>query len=525
MIRVHLYWLPLVACFLACSPKKNILQGKRAAEQPNAITSPTKNAIFSTTTGPLPEGKTFPSAPREFRAAWIATVANINWPSKPGLSSEEQQKEALLLLDYLQEHHFNAAIFQVRPQADALYYSQLEPWSYFLTGEQGKAPEPYYDPLEFWIQEAHKRGIELHVWLNPYRAHHPQGQLNKKVSLVERMPGSVLHLAEGYWWFDPSRTETQRHALAVVEDLTRRYDIDGLHFDDYFYPYESYNKGADFPDQKSYTLYQQQGGQLTIGDWRRAQVDVFIQAVYKSIKSIKRHVKFGISPFGIWRPGYPEGIAGMDQYDKLYADARKWINEGWVDYLSPQLYWPINQYAQSFPVLLSWWDRENIHKRHLWPGMNVGRGGDEKNADEIINQIQITRGLLRDHGAIHWSISSLTKHPLLSKSILEGPYQNEALVPESPWLSTGSVTPSPKATLAQTAKGWTIEIEGLQNEDVKEWVLYVKYPNNANWQFKRIAKGSAVPYFDAGSSEDVPERIGLTSIDRNGKESAPLMLK
>jgi len=178
----------------------------------------------------------FPKAQTEFRAAWIATVANINWPSKPGLSTEEQQKEALVLLDYLKEHNFNAAIFQVRPQADALYKSDLEPWSYYLTGKQGEAPVPYYDPLTFWTEEAHKRGIELHVWLNPYRAHHKDGKEITEKSIIKTKPGLSVFLKEGYWWMDPAKKETQDHSIAVAMDIVKRYDIDGVHFDDYFLP-------------------------------------------------------------------------------------------------------------------------------------------------------------------------------------------------------------------------------------------------------------------------------------------------
>jgi uncharacterized lipoprotein YddW (UPF0748 family) len=182
-----------------------------------------------------PSGRT-PSADREFRAAWVATVDNINWPSKPGIPVEDQKKEAIELLDLLYKNNFNAVIFQVRPQCDALYKSELEPWSYYLTGEQGKAPEPYYDPLEFWIKEAHARGIELHAWLNPYRAHHIAGGEVTGASLVNKRPDLVVKLEQGYWWMDPAMLSTQDHSFNVVMDLIRRYDLDGIHFDDYFYP-------------------------------------------------------------------------------------------------------------------------------------------------------------------------------------------------------------------------------------------------------------------------------------------------
>ena len=308
---------------------------------------------------------TGPKIQREFRAAWVASVANINWPSKPGLTTQQQQDEAIVLLDMLKKNNFNTVIFQVRPQADAFYKSDLEPWSYYLTGVQGQAPNPYYDPLEFWVNAAHERGLELHVWLNPYRAHHISGGPVSDFSVVKKYPELVVKLKQGYWWLDPSKIGTQDLSAAVVNDIVKRYDIDGVHFDDYFYPYAEYNGGADFPDSESYAAYQNKGGKLALGDWRRDHVNTFIKRIYKEIKKEKKHVKLGISPFGIWRPGYPESIRGMDQYDKLYADAKLWLNKGWIDYFMPQLYWQINNVPLSFPVLLGWWESENTKGRHL----------------------------------------------------------------------------------------------------------------------------------------------------------------
>jgi len=344
-------------------------------------------------------------AEREFRAAWVATVANINWPSRPGLPVDSQKIEAIALLDFLKTHNFNAVIFQVRPQADALYKSDLEPWSYYLSGEEGRAPDPYYDPLEFWIYAAHDRGLELHVWLNPYRSHHKVGGPVTDSSIVKRKPELNVFLKDGYWWFDPSLKATKEHSTAVVMDIVKRYDIDGVHFDDYFYPYREYNKGEDFPDSVSYAAYQAKGGNLSRGDWRRDAVNDFISNLYKKIKKEKKQVKFGLSPFGIWRPGYPEGICCFDQYEVLYADAKLWLNKGWIDYFSPQLYWPITRMNVSFPLLLGWWRDENTMGRHLWPGINVG-DTSARNTTEVMNQIMVDRGITpKSKGVIHWSIS------------------------------------------------------------------------------------------------------------------------
>lgn len=465
-----------------------------------------------------------PRAEREFRAAWIATVANINWPSKPGLTTDQQKQEAIALLDFLQKNNFNAAILQVRPQCDALYKSELEPWSYYLTGQQGKAPEPYYDPLEFWIKAAHNRGLELHVWLNPYRAHHKDGKEITEHSIVKKRPELALYLKEGYWWLDPSQKGTQDHSTAVVMDLVTRYDIDGVHFDDYFYPYPSYNLGADFPDSVSWNAYQQDGGKLSRGDWRRESVNVFIKRLYKEIKAVKPYVKFGLSPFGIWRPGYPESIGGFDQYDQLYADARLWLNKGWIDYFTPQLYWPINRMSQSFPVLLGWWAGENKKKRHLWPGISVGRDTSVRNVNEILSQIMIDRGMIPESkGVVHWSISSLTHNPNMTKAIIEGPYKKQALVPASPWLDK-KLPAAPVVNISSPDSTITLQWKHPDEKDVFNWVIYHKYGNT--WSYTILPAGedkSITIKKSAGENAQkvLLTRVAVTAVDRVGNESKP----
>ena len=456
----------------------------------------------------------------EFRAAWVATVANINWPSKPGLSTAQQQKEALDLLDYLEKHNFNAVIFQVRPQADALYQSELEPWSYYLTGKQGKAPEPFYDPLQYWIEEAHKRGLELHVWLNPYRAHHTAGKEISENSVIKTNPELVVELENGMWWMDPAQKGTQDRSAAVVMDLVKRYDLDGIHFDDYFYPYDSYNNGKDFPDDNSWRAYQAAGGEMSRGDWRRDAVNTFIKRIYEEIKAEKPEVKFGLSPFGIWRPGYPQSVTGYDQYDKLYADAKLWLNEGWIDYYTPQLYWKIAQPGQSFPELLGWWQSENTLQRHLWPGMNVGLGGDEKNITEVINQIMITRGMLpQSKGAVHWSIGPLLKHKELSDAIKEGPYRKKSLVPPSPWLDN---EPPAKPVVSAKIENDRVNISWDHSDfqDVFRWVVYFKY-DTGTWDYKILSTNARQQYLqkEVGDKKRKLQKIGITAVDRSGNQS------
>lgn len=478
--------------------------------------------VGCTSSKPVTTNSTQPHAEREFRAAWVATVANINWPSKPGLPVDSQQREAIQLLDFLKGHNFNAVIFQVRPQADAVYQSDLEPWSYYLSGVQGKAPEPFYDPLQFWVDAAHDRGLELHVWLNPYRAHHKTGGPVSESSIVKRKPELVLHLKDDYWWFDPSLQGTKDHSTAVVMDIVKRYDIDGVHFDDYFYPYREYNKGEDFPDSVSWTAYQKSGGKLSRGDWRRNAVNSFISNLYKEIKREKPQVKFGLSPFGIWRPGYPEGICCFDQYDVLYADAKLWLNKGWVDYFSPQLYWPINRMSTSFPLLLGWWRDENTMNRHLWPGINVGTDTSAKNVTEILSQVMIDRGMLPESkGVIHWSIGQVVKNENMQKGLINGPYKNEALVPASPWLDKDAPA-MPSASAERSGDAWKINWSHMNEADVFHWVVYYKYEGAWTYKiFNRKERSFSLPASmpKANSGTQKLTRIMVSAVDRMGNES------
>lgn len=466
--------------------------------------------------------KTIAETPREFRAAWIATVANINWPSKPGLSADEQRAEAINLLDYLQNNNFNAVIFQVRPQADALYASEIEPWSYYLTGQQDKAPEPFYDPLAFWIEESHKRGMELHAWLNPYRAHHTTGKGISNRSVVRTNPELVYLLKEGFWWMDPSLKATQDRTSKVVMDIVKRYDVDGIHFDDYFYPYPSYNGDKDFPDDKSWNEYLRNGGKLSRGDWRREAVNKLIQRLYQEIKTEKKHVKFGLSPFGIWRPGYPASVEGFDQYDKLYADAKLWLNKGWIDYFTPQLYWPINKPGQSFPVLLGWWQSENSLQRHLWPGISIGTDKNGvANNQEILNEIMISRGMLpKSQGIVHWNVSSLTKNPTLTQALREGPYKQSALIPASPWLNT--IRPSSPLITTSSNNGSLFINWTPKDENAFRWVVYGEYGDKWDYQILNRDQNFAslkLQISDKNGKIIPLKRIMVTAVDRTGMES------
>ena len=459
---------------------------------------------------------------REFRAAWVATVANINWPKDPGLTVEEQKQQAIQILDSLQKHNFNTVIFQVRPQADSLYQSSYEPWSYYLTGEQGKAPEPFYDPLKFWIKQAHKRGLKLHAWINPYRAHHHLGGPISELSVVEKMTDKVVKLKNETYWFLPTDQAVVSHTLNVLTELVDSYDLDGIHYDDYFYPYPSYNNDEDFPDAKQYSQYLAEGGELSIGDWRREAVNQFVKRLYQRVKQTKPHVLVGISPFGIYRPDEPQTIRGMDQYDKLFADAKLWLNEGWLDYFTPQLYWPINQYAQSYPLLLSWWQSQNTQGRHLWPGINAIRSFDEAGVDEVVNQIMINRGFLSTSpGTVFWNVAALDGSQLMTDVIAQGVFQHQALLPETPWIA------APELAAVNIGINYVGEDVHLtwshpNSEQVSQLLVYLKYAQQ--WQYHIYSSEERVISVKASDMQRPLEAVKVITVDRLGNQSDEIEL-
>jgi uncharacterized lipoprotein YddW (UPF0748 family) len=467
-----------------------------------------------------------PPVSREFRAAWVATVANIDWPSKPGLSSFEQQGEMIAILNKAVELHLNAVILQVRPATDAMYSSPLEPWSEFLTAQMGRPPEPAYDPLAFAIDEAHKRGLELHAWFNPYRAHHPAGKSEISTNHVSAARPEMVRTYGHYMWLDPGDPQVRQHSIKVITDVVKRYDIDGVHIDDYFYPYkenDSSGKVIDFPDSVTWSRYQKSGGTLSRDDWRRNNVDLLVRDLYREIKATKRWVKFGISPFGIWRPGNPEQIKGFDAYEQLYADSKKWLNEGWLDYFTPQLYWPIGKPEQSYPVLLSWWISENTKGRNIWPGnftSRVGSNGDNNwKAQEILDQISTTRLTEGAGGNVHFSMKVFMQNrDSLDDRLIAGPYSSPALVPASPWLD--SIAPAkPLAWLARDAatKAITVTIQPSSSE--KAWLWVLRYRYGPDWSTMILPGTQSVHMFDGGAASNAPDQVVVSQVDRTGNES------
>ena len=475
-----------------------------------------------------PSGIVPPAPVREFRAAWVATVANIDWPSRKTLSTQEQKAELLAILDRAAQLKLNAIIFQVRPACDALYASRIEPWSEYLTGTMGKPPEPFYDPLAFAIEEAHKRGLELHAWLNPYRARLRASTSPVAANHISKTRPQLVRQYGEFLWLDPGEREVQEYSLSVVMDIVRRYDVDGVHFDDYFYPYKvsgGAGKELDFPDDSSWQRFGARG-KLSREDWRRENVNAFIQRVYKSIKAAKPWVKFGISPFGIWRPKNPPQIKGLDSYAELYADSRKWLANGWVDYFAPQLYWAIDPPDQSFPVLLRWWAEQNVKGRNLCPGLDStkvsGRSESRRGwqSQEIVNQVRLTRAQAGADGHIHWNMKSLMRNTAFDEVLQRELYQKPALMPPSPWL--GHAQPrKPKLTVVKGEPGSQMEISWAAGGPGKTWLWLLQTRTSGGWT-EEILPASRMSRVWNGA---VPEVVAVTAVGRNGEVNTPSVLQ
>jgi uncharacterized lipoprotein YddW (UPF0748 family) len=467
---------------------------------------------------PMTSVQQLQSPEREFRAAWIATVANIDFPSKKGLPEAEQKRELLDALELAKKLRLNALIFQVRPMTDAIYRSELEPWSEFLTGEMGKTQA--FDPLEFIVAEAHKRGILVHAWFNPYRSYHPSAT-SMSVDHVSKTNPEMVRQYGRYMWLDPTDEAGQKHSLNVIKDVVRRYDIDGVHFDDYFYPYiEKDAAGNDipFPDDKNWQAYQAKGGKLGRSDWRRMHVNNFIAAVGREVKRIKPQIMYGISPFGIWRPMPELGIQGFDSYEGLYADSKKWLQDGTVDYLVPQLYWETARRAQSYPILLEWWKSQNTKKRHIWPGVATYRIGSNPNwtAGELLSQISLTRKSDETRGAVHFSFKSL-RNDLggVQNALVDGPYKRDALIPVSPWIrSKRPLSPKVKIFFESPARLVTAKWTERGGRPAFWFVVYAKDRNG--WSYSILPAGEQSISLSADRGI---ERIIVKSVDRLGNES------
>lgn len=466
----------------------------------------------------------------EFRGVWVATVNNIDWPSKPGLSTEAMKKEAIELLDMHQRQGMNVIIFQVRPCSDAFYYSELEPWSRYLTGTPGKAPHPFFDPLQFWIEESHKRGMELHAWLNPYRLSQNSSEPIAGNHIAFKNPDWVVNYGNKLY-FDPGVPATRTYVTRVVCDIVKRYDVDAIHFDDYFYPYPL---SQPFPDEASFARYNRAFMPGQKDDWRRENVDILIKMLNDSIKSIKPWVKFGISPFGVWRNRAmdSEGSdtrAGVTNYDHLYADVRKWLREGWIDYVVPQIYWEIGHQAADFETLVRWWNRNSYGK-----GLYIGHSPYKieststveawRKPDQLPRQIDLLRKFNHIGGSAYFS-SKHFKRDLFGfqDSLVKRIYRLPALTPPMPWLKVEKpATPSKIRVSGRRVHWQPVTVFSRSSQPTR----YLIYLNEAGAPFNKENPSYIVQYthltavqFNRRSGKRKTYEVRISALDRLNNES------
>ena len=431
---------------------------------------------------------------REMRAVWIATVANIDWPSADNLEVERQKAEMLHILDQAKAYRLNAVVFQIRPACDALYNSALEPWSVFLTGKSGVAPQPMYDPLDFVIAESRKRGLDVHVWLNPYRAEVDTAKRTiTENRYYQKNPSNFVTYGKTKY-LNPGIPSVRDYVSCVVADIVRRYDIDAIHMDDYFYPYRI--KGQEFPDQEAFEMFP--AGYLASGkdNWRRNNVDLIIKQISDTIKSIKREVQFGISPFGVWRNASVDPLgsqtkAGVTNYDDLYADILKWQKEGWIDYVTPQIYWEIGKEVADYQILVKWWNDHSygcpVYIGQAW--YRINSKAKEKawhSSKEIVRQIELLRQQPNVAGSMYFSAKTMAQNPKrLKQRLLKNSYPSFALVPENPRIDRMVVLTPQNATVSQGGKQLTLAWQPV--EGAKNYVVY------------RFKKGRTADYSDASA--------------------------
>lgn len=481
----------------------------------------------------------FAKGKREMRAVWIATVKNIDWPSSATLTSLEQQQEIVSMLDRFQRLKINAIFLQVRPCSDSFYSSELEPLSMYLTGSQGLPLDSYYDPLHFIIEEAHKRCIEVHAWMNPYRVAmttdtttlHPEHLYFKKPYLFVEYGGKL--------YFDPAYDETREFLNKVVADVVKRYDVDAIHFDDYFYPYRVANK--DFPDQRSFAQNPRGFHPSQKDDWRRNNVNLVIAELQQTIKSLKPWVEFGISPFGVWRnsdkdPNGSQTKAGMTNYDDLYADILKWLQEGSIDYLVPQLYWEIGKKNADYAVLIDWWNRnacdKNLYIGLFASGLGVNKPSAWHNGNELVRQMHMNEQFDNVQGVAFYSAAPFLKNPKgLLDSLTNNFYQHWAMPPISTSLVEKVDAIVPKNIRVQRNKEQLLLV--WDDEDTAtSTAYYVVYAFKRGVDFD-IEKPKNILCFTAKNSIDIMSInslkgeyvFGVTAVNRYKKESKLLLLE
>lgn len=480
-------------------------------------------------------GQTNPK--REFRAVWVATVNNIDWPSKPGLSTDQQKKEVIDLLDMHKRNGMNAIIMQIRPAADAFYKSYLEPWSRYLTGIQGKAPVPFYDPLQFWVDECHKRDMEFHAWLNPFRVAQNISDPLSANHIAFKHPDWIVNYGDKLY-FDPGLPQTREFVVKIVTDIVSRYDIDAIHFDDYFYPYPL---KEDFPDQVSFERYNRGFSVEHKADWRRDNVDILIKSLSEIIKKTKPWVKFGISPFGVWRnisddPDGSDTKAGTTNFDHLYADILKWQKNGWIDYCLPQLYWQIGHPSVDFLKLSEWW-ANHAYNRAMYIGHGVYKLDanstipDWKDPDQLVKQIQIVRQNPKLGGSAFYS-SIHFKRDLygFDKHLRENLYKSPALIPQMPWIDkTPPIAPRRFKKSGHKLK-WKVVKTPNEMDKPLSFIVYLN-PVGTTFDAQKseniftITKHKSISFRPNSRKLQKKYEIRVSAVDRLHNESEPTKMK
>ena len=457
---------------------------------------------------------------REFRGAWLHTVYQGQYKSQ---TTEQNKAYLTRQLDSLKAVGVNAVLFQVRPQADAFYPSDLEPWSCYLT-DGGKAPVPFWDPLEFMVEQAHARGMELHAWLNPYRVTSSAKQKLAPNHIYHKHPERFVRY-DGKLYFDPALPENRDFIGQVVDDIITRYNVDGIHFDDYFYPYPV--AGKDFPDDASYAKY---GRGMDRGDWRRKNVDLLIEDIHKRIAAKKPWVRFGISPFGIYRNKStdPKGsdTSGLQNYDALYADVLLWEREGWIDYLLPQLYWELEHKAAGYLVLVDWWNRTAGQHRHLYIGQDVGRTmskpdlAPSSDRTQLRHKLRLAREGANIQGNCWWPGYSVTRNTGgVADSLANDIQRYPALVPPYTWISSAIPASPAGVTVSGSEITWTPSVQGGLATDVVRYAVY-RFDSPEAVDIERAdALVDVVPA--TSFTATAPGCYVVTALDRVNNESAP----
>ena len=465
-----------------------------------------------------PAASPAPEVLREFRGVWVATVGNIDWPARPGLPVDSQKAQLVAIMDRAAELKLNAVIFQVRTAADALYASEFEPWSEYLTGTQGQAPG--YDPLTFAVEAAHARGLELHAWFNPYRARHPSAASPVASTHVSVTRPELVRTYGTHLWLDPGEPAVQEHSINVITDVARRYDVDGIHIDDYFYPYrERDSAGAEipFPDEASYQRYVAAGGTLERSDWRRHNVDTFVARMHEAVHEVKPYLSFGVSPIGVWRRGPALEACCFDAYEQIYADARKWFAEGTLDYFVPQLYRSMADTLMNYGVMLGWWGEQNQSGRHLYAGLipnSVRRDSTAQGwpVDEIVGQVYVARGHPAAQGHVHFSARALMRESGLRQRLARSVYRAPALIPAHPWLGI-SPPAAPRATLANQEGRLLLELAAEGDTPVRVW--NVRLRRGERWSAELVPGPQRV--FEIPDPGTLTE-VRVSAVGRSGSE-------